>query len=74
MCYSSCQAQKKSFLAVLKEYMETSHSQIFFSDFVSKYLSVTASAEPFLPCNGEAVFAGLRISSGFIHETVKFRK
>ena len=65
---------KKSFLAVLKEYMEASHSQIFFSDFVSKYLSVTASAEPFLPCNGEAVFAGLRISSGFIHKTVKFRK
>ena len=43
--------KKKSFLAVLTEYMEDSHSQIFFSDFVSKYLSVTASAEPFLPFN-----------------------
>ena len=52
--------------------MEASHSQIFFNDFVSKYLSVSAFAEPFLPCSGEAVFAGLRISPGFIHETVKF--
>ena len=61
-------------LRFVTEYMEASHSKIFFNDFVSKYFSVSASAEPFLPCNGEAVFVGLRISPGFIHETVKFQK